>query len=439
MLAFAAALALTLGASTDARQKDCLSATGCVQATAAQLFALADRLFKEGDIAGAASVLQALTQDKHPELRAEARFRLAALQEKMGDIAGAVRTLRELLSEQPSANRARLELARLLAAQGQSATARAEVAKAEANGLPPEVEQTVRRFSSGLQANKRRGLSLELSGGPDSNVNRATSSQYVDTIIAPFELDANARRQSGVGFSLGGQAFIRSSVLGADFIARAGGRADLFDKARFNDVQLTVDGGPELQASFGRVRVALLHERRWYGGNPYSQGAGASINWTKSLSRRAQLELSGSRVRQDVMRNSGQDGWRTSGAFDYSQALGASGGARLSLRYASLDARVRPESLRQFGVGLFLARSNRAGTLFGQADYTHTSGVEPLFLFGKIRRDRRLDLTIGAVFKNLTVAGFSPLLRIIHSRSRANISLYDYRRTRVDFGFLRSF
>jgi hypothetical protein len=52
-----------------------------VQASAAQLFALADKLYAEGDLAGAAGILEALTRDKHAELRAEARFRLAAVRE----------------------------------------------------------------------------------------------------------------------------------------------------------------------------------------------------------------------------------------------------------------------------------------------------------------------------------------------------------------------
>ena len=84
------------------------------------MFALADKLYADGDKAGAAEILAALTQDKHPELRAEARFRLAAVREAMGDLSGATAALRDLLAEQPEANRARLELARFLEAMGDS-------------------------------------------------------------------------------------------------------------------------------------------------------------------------------------------------------------------------------------------------------------------------------------------------------------------------------
>ena len=53
--------------------------------------------------------------------------------------------------------------------------------------MPPEVEQNVRRFASALRTRttKQRGLTVELTAGPDSNVNRSTGSQFIDTIIAP--------------------------------------------------------------------------------------------------------------------------------------------------------------------------------------------------------------------------------------------------------------
>ena len=439
MFPLLAALLLGQAASLAQDTKPCTEETGCVQANAAQMFALADKLFEQGDLAGSAEILEALTQDIHPELRAEARFRLAAVREKMGDLEGAAKALRELLAEQPSANPARLELARILGRMGQKEAARTELGRAEAWGLPPEVQQNVRRFSTSLQSSKRRGFMLEMSSGPDSNINRATSAQFVDTIIAPFQLDPNARQQSGVGLAIGGQAFMRNAIGSTDLQSRAGFHADFFDKARFNDVELAIDVGPELATSLGQIRPALLHERRWYGGDPYSAGFGASINWVATVDARTQLELNAARVRQNIRPNDGQDGWRTSASLDASRALGNSGGVRLTARFGALDARLRPESLRQFGGGLFAARQFKPATLFVEADYTHTNGLEPLFLFGKTRREDRLDLFAGAVLTAFQLGGFSPTVRLTYSDSDANIAIYDYRRTRLDFGVSRSF
>jgi hypothetical protein len=45
----------------------------------------------------------------------------------------------------------------------------------------------------------------------------------------------------------------------------------------------------------------------------------------------------------------------------------------------------------------------------------------------------------GAIFNRAKVAGFTPLVRVTRSDSSANIALYEYRRTRLDFGVTRSF
>jgi tetratricopeptide (TPR) repeat protein len=434
-----AALALAGAAPAQPTAPACARGDSCVTASAAQLFALADRLYAEGDLAGAARILEALTRDKHMELRAEARFRLAAVREKLGDLAGAAQALRDLLAEQPGANPARLELARILDLMGRDKDARAELAKAQAAGLPADVEQNVRRFASALRRPGKRGLTIEVTAGPDSNVNRSTSSPFIDTIIAPFDLDADARRQSALAYSFSAQGFSRDRLGKIAWLSNAGLRADLSTKPRFNDVQLALDSGPEAAIGKVRVRPAALFEKRWYGGDSYSTGAGGQAEFLAPLARDMQLGLSGSHVHQDVAKNDGQDGWRTALGADVTRSLGDGITARASLRFGSLDARVRPESLRQIGGGLLLARQARAMTLFAEVDYTRTHGIEPIFLFGKTRRDHRWDLVAGAIFNHASVAGFSPLVRLTHSDSAANIALYEYRRTRLDVGLTRSF
>ena len=434
-----AAAALATATPPETSADPCAGRPACRQLSAAQMFAAADDLAAQGDLAGAAELLEALTQDPHAELRAEARFRLAAVREKLGDLQGAAQALRDLLAEQPGANPARLELARILSRLGDSRGAKSQLAAAEAFGIPADVEQNVRRFASTLRTTKRRGLTIELTAGPDSNVNRSTSSLFIDTIIAPFELDADARRQSALGFTGSLRGYSRDRIAGMTLLSNAGLRADLSTKPRFNDIQFALDSGPETRLGKARIRPSVVYERRWFGGDPFSTGFGGQVELLTPLGAATQLGLSGSHLHQKIAKNAGQDGWRTALNADLTRALGPATSARVSLRYASLNARVNPESLRQFGGGLLLARQWRPLTLFGEVDYTRTHGIEPMFLFGKTRRDRRLDLVGGAIFNRVSVAGFAPLMRVTHSDSRANIVLYDYRRTRLDFGVTRSF
>src|SRR4051794_25837799 len=316
----AVAFLVTL-ASQSVTPGPCAGKQNCQQLTAAQMFALAEALAARRHLAEAALLLEVLTQDPHPELRAEARFRLAAVREKVGDLKGAAAALRELLAEQPAANPARLELARILSRLGDSKAAKAELAAAEAWGLPPEVEQNVRRFASTLRSStKKRGLTVELTAGPDSNVNRSTSSLFIDTIIAPFELDPDARRQPALGFTGSLRGYSRDRIGGITLLSDAGLRADLSTKPRLNDVQLALDSGPEFLLGKVQVRPAALYERRWFGGDLFSSGIGGQIELLAPLGPKAQISLTGSHLHQDVAKNSGQDGWRTALGADLTRA-----------------------------------------------------------------------------------------------------------------------
>ena len=420
-------------------QAQCDGAADCVTATPEQMFALADTLFEQGDKAGAAEILEVLTQDKHPELRAEARFRLAAVREQLGDLAGAAAALRDLLAERPEANRARLELARILESMGETRSARSELDQARAIGLPPEVEANVRRFASRLASPRKRGLTLELTAGPDSNINRATTSAFIDTIIAPFELDADARRQPGFG-TTGVARFHSTDDIGpVALLTRANGLANLYDKSRFNDVQLSADTGPQLQLGKLSLRPSGIIERRWFGGDLYATGWGGDIALLAPLSGRSQVELRVSRVKQDIRPNRGQDGWRTAFDIAFTRVLGPRTTAQVALRHGRLDARFEPESVRLWGGSLLLAYQGKSMTLFGEAAIAKSRGEAPLFLFGERRRDTRIDLSGGAIFTKAKLGGFLPVVRISHTDSKADIVLWDYKRTRLDVGLTRSF
>jgi tetratricopeptide (TPR) repeat protein len=417
----------------------CQPGERCAQASAAQLFAAADELFAKGQTGEAIVLLEALTQDRHVELRSEARFRLAAVYEKIGDLDRAVAALRALLAEQPEAGRARLELARLLAATGDKRGARAELERAQQVGLPEDVAATVRQFSTTLAPARRRGLSLELASGPDSNINRATGSQYIDTIIAPFELSPDARRQSGIGATLNAQAWSRNAVGPVEWLTSAQGRASLFSKPRFNDYILSADSGPEFSGNAGTIRPALTLERRWFGDDGYSKSIGAALNWRVPLGARTQGEIGLSRARQTIDPNPNQSGWVTSADLALTRALGPDTMVRGAFHLGWLDAKTRPDSLSQWGADVLVTRRFGGFSLFGQAGYSSTRGRGIIFLFGERRRDRRIDLSAGVIFNRVKLGGFAPLLRVAHSDSQADIVLYDYKRTRLDIGFTRAF
>ena len=343
MLILLAALTLSATAVSDAQRPHARPRHGCVRANAAQLFALADKLYEAGDYC---------RRGRSPRSADPGRSSRASRRSSFS-IGGAAREnrrpgrrcARPFATSSPSS---RMPTRRGSSSRGSSPGWARTTTRASRSRSPSEAAsrpRSSRAFAGSppqFRPMKRRGLSLEMTGGPDSNINRSTSSQYVDTIIAPFELDPDARRQSGIGFSA---AAVRRSPAttsaGVDLlVARGRSRgpvhqaavqrcpADLRQRARMERRDRATAARP------------LLYERRWYGGNPYSTGFGASLDWLKQIGPGTQLELSGSRGAPEHPAQSGAGRVaHVASAPTLRTRSAADSTARLSLRFAALDAR----------------------------------------------------------------------------------------------------
>ncbi len=217
-----------------------------VSLTAPQLFELADRARDSGDFATAETAYRALADNPDIDLRNEARFRLALmLADREHKLKDAALILRRILDERPNAQRVRLELARVQAMMGDLGAARREMRAAQAGGLPPDVERMVRFYAAALKARKPFGGSLDVALAPDSNINRATRSNTLGTVIGDFTLDQDAKARSGLGLALRGQTYFRTPLeKNATLLVRANGSGDLYRDERFDDILIGIQAGP---------------------------------------------------------------------------------------------------------------------------------------------------------------------------------------------------
>lgn len=419
----------------------CDSGKGCAAGlNAVQVFAIADRYVATKRFADAETLLKGLTRDPNSDYRAEARFRLSILREAQGDKQGAIEWLKALLDEKPNAGRPRLELARLLAETGDESGARRELRRAGAAGLPDDVARVVDRFATALRSSRTIGGSIEVAVAPDSNINRATSQERVDTVVAPLTLSKDARATSGIGFSLSAQGFARGKLTdNTDLLSRASVRADLYGKSQFNDVVLTLASGPEFRLGGARVRPAAIAQRRWFGGDLYSESYGGSLNVLKPLDRVSQVEGELTLLQSNYAKAPIQDGLLSDFSIAYDRAFSPRFSTRLSVRGTRQDAKVDFLATKSVGVDLLASRA------FGkQLGYVQLSGFrltadgrDPLF--GVTRNDKRFDLTGGIILRRFAWRGLAPLVRVTHTESDSTIPIYDFKRTRVEFALSREF
>lgn len=408
--------------------------------SAPDVFGLAERYAAAERVADAEALLRGLTRDPNPDYRAEARFRLSILREAQGDRTGAIEWLRALLDEQPAAGRPRLELARLLAAEGDEAGARRELRRAGAAGLPDDVARVVDRFATALRSVRSLGGAFEIAIAPDSNINRATTQERVDTVVAPLTLNRDARATSGVGVSLSGQAFARGDLSDdVALLSRASARADLYGKSRFNDVVLTLAAGPEFQLGGARLRPALIAQRRWFGGDLFSESWGGSLNVLKPLNRVSQIEGELTVLDNLYPATPVQDGTLSDLSLAYDRALSPRFSIRVGVRGTRQTARADFLETSSGGIDLLASRAFGKQLLFVQASgFTlRADGRDPLF--GVRRKDDRFDLTAGAILRRFSWRGLAPVVRVTHTRSDSTVPIFDFKRTRVEFALSREF
>jgi len=430
--------ALLVGAGVAAEVSAATPAT--LNLTAPQLFALADKAAAAGEDRVARAAYEALTADPSADTRNEARFRLAMLEGKRGNLTRAAVLLRQVVDERPDAARARLELAGLLDRMGDKDGAWREVRAAQAGGLPPSVARIVDRYSEALRAQRPFGASFEIALAPDSNINRATRSDTLGTVIGDFDISDEGKAKSGIGVALTGQAY-RRFALGRDsaLLARLGGSANLYGRHRFNDIAADLAAGPELGLGRGRVQFELGVTQRWFGQKPFMRSARVAATLSHPLGRRTLVRLRGSGALVDNQVNDLQDGKSFSGQVGIERALTPTMGVAAT---AALDR----QSLKDPGYsttgwrgGLTAWRDMGRATLSAGVELGRLHADERLLLFPQKREDRYSKLSVGATFRQLQFRGFAPVARVSIERNKSSVEFYDYRRTRTEIGVVRAF
>ncbi|MCA1197062.1 surface lipoprotein assembly modifier [Sphingomonas sp. R647] len=407
---------------------------------ATEMFDAAHSARVQGDVAAAETLYRALTQDPDVEVRSEARFRLGMMLSELGRHRDAAVQFRALLDEKPDAQRVRIELARVLALIGDEPAARRELRQVQSGPLPPGVSQAVDQFANALRSRKPLGASVEFALVPDSNINRATDSQTLDTIIAPLELSGDARNQSGIGARVAGQVFLRRGIApDLAIVPRVSGQAEFYKQDQFND--LSASGLIGLEWSPGRERFQLSagSTARWYGQSLLATTATVTFDWQHPLGKRTQITAGASVARSDYRLNDLQDGWLFNGEVGVERAFSTRAGGGLTGRvtrqtaadpaYASISAGGTALGWREFG----------RTSAFAVASVRRLEADARMFLYPRRRRDLLLGLTAGATLRALRVRGFAPVVRLSYERNFSTIEIYDYRRVATTLGVSRAF
>lgn len=405
--------------------------------SAARLFELAER---ESDVETVQNIYRALLHDPNADIRNEARFRLAKLLVRMRRPDEAAVLYRAILDERPGAARVRLELAALLAQMGDLAAARRQLRQAQAGGLPPEVAQAVNKYVAALRSFKPWGGSFEVTLAPDSNINRATDTRTLDTVIAPLVLSRDSRQRSGLGLKGSGQLYLRVGIdKDLSLVPRVSGQGSFYRASQFDDVSGSAQIGLEWRLAKDRVTPSAGYTERWYGGSPYARTKSLSIDWLHPTGTRSQLDTNLTFNPVHYAQNHLQDGTIYSASASYERALSARSGGSVSVSATRQTAEDPGYATVSGAVGIVYWHDLGKITVFGTGTASRLDADKKLFLYLDRRKEWYARGGLGAIFRQVQVAGFSPVLRVAYERNLSTVGLYDYRRVVTDAGITRSF
>lgn len=375
------------------------------------------------------------------QLLAERTFRDAMTSYSAGDYRRAEALFRRILERNPRLVRVRLELARALYMQRSDEEADYHFSLAAAERPLPQVARNITRFREAIRARRALRASLEFGFAPDSNINSATGKQTVDIQGLAFQLDPSARRKSGTGRFVGGEASVRLDRLGPVPIHLvAHGRWTQYGRHGFDDAYAAIEAGPEFRVAGGRLRAAATGLRRWYGGQPLVTSLGAHLDYERLAGDRWALGASLSVRRNDYARRSDFDGWDAEARLSARRPLG-----RTALGFAWAGAqRGRTNDPGQAywkaAAGIGLLKEIRWG-LRPQVsvDIARQVNDGPLAPFGHRRRDWLLRSSISIYKRDWNVGGLAPSLSVSVTRNASTIPLYDERRRRAEVRLTKAF
>lgn len=417
-----------------------LATPAAAQLAAGDVFRLAEEAVAGGRIADAIAMLKALTADPDDEVRTEARFRLGKTYAAQGKLTDAAVLFRAILDEKPGAQRVRLELAAILVQMGNLSEARRALRQAQAGPLPPDVAQIVDQYSAALRSLKPVGASFEITLAPSTNINRATTSTTLDTIIAPFELSDDARAQSGVGVRLGGQAWVAAPLWPAlRATLRLSGQGSVYRETRFNDMLGAAEAGLDIYSGRSRFRPTVSVSHRWFGGVPYAMTYGGGIGWTRALGKRGQIEIEASAVRADYRTNDLQDGAVYDASIAVERAFSPRFGGRLTLTAQRQTAADAAYATATGGASALLWREAGATTIFASFGISRLEADARLGILPDRRKDWLVRATGGLSWRRWRLFGFAPVVRVSYERNVSTTQLYDYRRFGAEVGLTRAF
>ena len=406
-------------------------------AYAKQQLALA--LIRLNRITDARKLLEELRESPEAD-QSELNFLLGLADIADGKHDAAAKRFREILVNYPERIHVRLELARAFFFAGEDDGARYHFEYVLASKHPPEITATVREFLEKMDERQGWSFSFGMGIAPDTNINSATSHETVRIGDLPFTPSERERSGVGVNWNLG--ALWRKPIPGKKrLIARGLVSQRNYEGSDFDDLQTHFAVGIRTLRAGGASDYEIFTRRRWFSDKPYSYDFGISFNNTHRFFQRLSIRENLQILRRfhDDESNKSANGDIFFGSVRGVYGLTPVTALEFGLSATRTLAKTETRSQNSYSVSLGVRREFGFGIsagLTGDISYTLYDGVS---LGGARRKEEARSLTLTLIKRDWSIFGFAPELAIVRTDNQSNVDIFDYTRTRANFGFTQQF
>ncbi len=409
------------------------------QSITVDALAFARAAIASGNDALAREVLDRLAASNPADI--ETNFLLATLDAQEGKFDEAIARYRAILLDHPDLVRVRLDYALALFRTGEDDSADYNFRLALDIDLPDPVRAQVMRYLHAIRERRRYAISVAASVAPDSNINAGTGASEITLFGLPFTPGEEVKQKSGVGamLSLSGEyRYPLSDTL------RWRSNADLvrteYPGGRFDDMILRTEIGPQILLPDWDVSALGVYTQRWYGNDPFDEGAGPRIEATYHGFERVRIAGDVEALRLGYHTETFQNGDFVSANIYPDFALPPTPFIRpiagfyrqfaVSPAFADTGYRLGLAYHRELPLGITVE-------LQGELFLSYYDG--PNALFGTTRRDQTVRVQSSLYRRDWIVFGFDPVFSLIFTRNASNQALFAYHREQAALGFTKEF
>ena len=371
----------------------------------------------------------------------ETLFLLGTIAVAQKDFDGAISFFRRILVNEPGVERVRLELARAFFLKGDFDNAERQFRFARAGDIPDAVKANIDQYLSAINRLRQWRFNFSIALAPDTNENAATSLSQVNIYGLPFDLDAGARRHSGVG--LAGDIGAEWSPQLADNIkARLGADAYRveYGGGGFDDMTVSGFAGPQILFADWDFSILATGFKRWFANGPYVEGFGGKLAADIGITSNLLLGLSfgGQAVTYHAL--PAQNGPLLSAQLQANYAWSPATLFSLQGGWSRQQAAAAPYSYTAYWLGGGYSQDLPFGFSAGlQSSYAVTRYDAPLAGFGVTRADDALVLNFTLLNRRFDFDGFTPRFSWTFTDQHSNIALYRYDRSQFQIGVTSQF